>query len=291
MTVSVLAHASTDPADPWFTMATVIVLCALGALYGIGVQSLWQQRGIGSVIGIGNAVAFAVGLTVIALAGSPPVREAAGASFAGHMTQHMLLLVVAGPLLGAGGAALPISLALPHRIRRYVNWLRAHPVSRRLRRPAHRIITGCLIFTCVLWLWHLPALFAAAERHPALHALEHLSFVAVAWMLWAAVLTPDRHRLPGPVGFLLLFAVGMTGAALGAVLTFAPHPLYPPEVYAAPDALADQQLAGLVMWIPMDIVLLGFALNVFGRWLAGLNTDHPEDPHVIRRTSPQEVST
>lgn len=291
VTVTVLAHATTGPADSWLMMLTIISLCAVGALYGIGVQDLWQRRGTGAVIGMANAAAFGVGLTVIALADSPPVREFAGASFAGHMIQHMMLLVVAGPLLGLGGAALPVSLALPRRLRRTFNTVRAHPVLRWFRRPAHRIVSGSLIFTGILWMWHLPALFAWAERHPGVHALEHFSFVAIAWMLWAAVLSPDRHRLPGPLGFLLLFAVGMTGAALGAVLTFAPHPLYPPDVYAGGHPLADQQLAGLVMWIPMDVVLLGFALAVFGRWLAALDTAHPDDRSVIRPVAVEEVSS
>lgn len=286
-----LAHAATTAADPWWSMLAIVSLCFVGAMYGIGVQGLWQRRGAGTVIGVRNAAAFGLGLTVIALADSAPVRALSSSSFAGHMTQHMLMLVLAGPLLGAGGAALPLSLALPRRVRLVFNRFRAHPVLRWLRRPANRVIGGCLVFTCVLWLWHLPALFVWAERNPGLHVLEHFSFVLIGWLLFAAVLSPDRHRLAGPLGFLLLFAVSMAGAALGAVLTFAPAPLYPSEVYSAAGPLADQQLAGLVMWIPMDVILLGIALSVFGRWLTNLDADHPEDARMSPHVAVQEVSS
>jgi putative membrane protein len=287
---TVLAHGELRSAEEsWWMIATIVALCAVGALYGVGVQDLWQRRGIGAVIAVWRAAAFAVGLSAVALADSPPVREAAAGSFAGHMTQHMLLLVVAGPLLGAGGAALPMSLALPRRLRQWFNRCRTLPAVRWFRRPAHRIIVCGLVFTAVLWLWHLPALFVLAERNAAVHACEHLSFVMVAAVLWTAVLSPDRHRLSGPLAFLLLFAVGMTGAALGAVLTFAPQPLYPAEVYASADALTDQQLAGLVMWIPMDVVLLGLALSVFGRWMSGLDAQHPAGRGRIRSPAVSEV--
>ncbi|KUI12326.1 hypothetical protein AU192_19860 [Mycobacterium lehmannii] len=289
--VTVLAHAATTASDPWWSILAIVSLCFVGALYGIGVQNLWQRRGTGAVVGIRNAIAFGLGLTVIALADSAPVRAFSADSFAGHMTQHMLLLALAGPLLGAGGAALPLSLALPHRLRRLFNRTRAHPALRWVRRPANRVIGGCLLFTCVLWLWHLPALFVWAERNPGVHVLEHFSFIMIGWLLFAGILSPDRHRIAGPLGFLLLFAVGMTAAALGAVLTFAPAPLYPSEVYTAADALADQQLAGLVMWIPMDVVLLGIALSAFGRWLTGLVADHPEDMQMSPHVAVQEVSS
>lgn len=279
---AVLAHSAAQAGEPWSMMATIIVLCGLAALYGCGVQNLWQRRGTGAVISVPRAVGFGLGLAAIGAADSSPVAEFAAGSFAGHMAQHMLLVVVVGPLLGAGGAALPLSLALPHRLRRVVNRYRAAPFARWLRRPAHRLVAGGLVFTGVLWVWHLPSMFAFAERVEVVHAVEHLSFVVIAWMLWAAVLSPDRHRLTGPLGFLLLFVVGMTSAALGAVLTFAPQPLYPSVVYGTADPLADQQLAGLVMWIPMDVVLLGFAVHAFGRWLTGMDGGSSRDEVLVR---------
>jgi putative membrane protein len=280
------------PESPWWTVVSIVIMCAIGAMYGKGIQELWLRRGTGEVVGMYRALMFAGGLATMAAAVTGPVHELAERSFSGHMIQHMLFIVVAAPLLGAGGAALPITLAVPRRIRRPINRLRAHPASRWLRRPANRTVIGGVLFTGGFWIWHLPALYVLAVRHPAVHALEHVSFVAVAWMLWAVVLTPDRHRLTGPLAFLLLFAVGMAGAALGAVLTFAPSPLYPPDAYGnAGDALADQQLAGLIMWVPMDLVVLVCALGIFRRWLDGLEQAFPRDAHLVRPAVAGEVAS
>jgi putative membrane protein len=85
------------------------------------------------------------------------------------------------------------------------------------------------------------------------------------------------NRLSAPVGFLLLFATGMPAAALGAVLTLAPAPIYSADALAGPDPLADQQLAGLVMWVPMDVVMLVVAVTLFLRWLVSLDRRTPPE--------------
>jgi cytochrome c oxidase assembly factor CtaG len=273
--MNILAHGAVLRANAWPTIAAVVTCCAIGAMYGKGLQDLWLRRGAGSVVSAPRAAAFAAGLATLIIATSAPVDRLAEESFAGHMTQHMAMLMVAGPLLGLGGGALPFTLALPHPARRGLSRWRASGPVRWLRRPVQRALAGGLVFTGVLWIWHFPAMYALAERNDAVHAVEHACYVLVAWALWAAVLTPGKHRLAGPLGFLLLFTVGMAGAALGAVLTFAPVPLYPPDMFPAGDALTDQQLAGLVMWIPMDVVVMGVALSIFGRWLAALDSRHP----------------
>ncbi len=277
----------------WWAVGAIVALCGLGILYGKGIQDLWQRRTTGDVISVPRAMLFAAGLAAVAAAITGPVHEMAERSFTGHMVQHMLLITVAAPLLGAGGAALPVMLALPRPIRRGFNKIRACPAIRWIRKPVNKTLGGGLLFTAVFWLWHLPAVYMLAVRHPAIHAFEHLLFVVVAWMLWAVVLTPGKHRLTGPLGFLLLFAVGMTGAALGAVLTFAPVPLYPPEAFASggADPLSDQQLAGLIMWIPMDVVVLALALGIFGQWLTSLDQRFPADRDLVRPATVSEVAS
>lgn len=282
MSTVVLAHGGVGgQASLWSTVTALLALCALGAMYGKGVQELWARRGRGAVISVRRVVAFGVGLSMVALAISRPVEELAEASFTGHMVQHMVLMVVAAPLLGLGGVALALTMALPHRFRRGVARFRAGAPLRWLRRPVNRAIIGGLAFTAVLWCWHMPGIYVLALESDAVHGLEHVGFLVVAWALWSAVLTPDAHRLNGPVAFLTLFAVGMTGAALGAVLTFAPAPLYAPEAFGGTDPLADQQLAGLVMWIPMDVVVMGVALWTFGQWLRDLSRRYPGERPMV----------
>lgn len=278
-----LAHEGGAHAARWWQILAVLLIAAIGAGYGRGVQELWSRGGIGSVVSVPRAVAFGAGIGTLVLAQVPPVHGLAEASFTGHMTQHMLLMVVAGPLLALGGAGLPLTLALPRFGRRVLARLRAGAVGRWLRDPVRRALVVGALHTAVLWFWHLPAPYLAALHSPAVHAVEHVSFVAVAWLLWSAVLAPDRPhqpaRLTGPACFLLLFAVGMAAAALGAVLTLAPAPLYPEQALApnGGDPLTDQQLAGLVMWIPMDVVIFALALGVFLRWLVGLEQRTPGD--------------
>lgn len=287
--MTVLAHAGTPIGRDWPTIAAIVGCCVIGAMYGKGIQELWLRRGAGSVVSARRCAAFGCGLATLIIAMSAPVDRLAEQSFAGHMTQHMVILVVAGPLLGLGGAALPLTLALPHQARRALARMRASGPVRWLRRPVQRALAGGVVFTGVLWSWHFPAMYALAERNDAIHAVEHASYVMVAWVLWAAVLTPDRHGLVGPLGFLLLFTIGMTGAALGAVLTFAPAPLYPADMFGTGDALTDQQLAGLVMWIPMDVIVMGVALSIFGRWLADLDLRHPARYSDLSDATPAEV--
>ncbi|MFG2052542.1 cytochrome c oxidase assembly protein [Micromonospora sp. NPDC048930] len=266
-----------DVAEGLLSMLAVAVLCLLAAGYGRGVQELWARRGRGRVVPGWRVAAFGGGLFVVLAADRDPVHRLAESSFAGHMAQHMLLLLVAGPLLAAGAAGLPLTLAAPRPLRRLLARWRATAPVRRLRRPAGYALLAGAAQVLVLWLWHLPGPYVAAVDRPVLHAVEHLSLVAAAWLLWAPVLGAARHRTPAPVSLLLLVGTMLPAAALGAVLTFAPEPVYPARVLG-PDPLADQQLAGLLMWAPMDLVVLIAALAVFLSWLLRLDRARPDLP-------------
>ncbi|RZU75322.1 cytochrome c oxidase assembly factor CtaG [Micromonospora kangleipakensis] len=265
-----------DPvAEGLLTMLAVVTLCLLVAGYGRGVQELWARRGVGRVVPVWRVAAFGVGVLTVLAAEQGPVHELAESSFAGHMAQHMLLLLVAGPLLAAGAAGLPLSLAAPVPLRRLLARWRVAPAVRRLRRSTTYALLAGGGQTVVLWFWHLPGPYAAAVDRPAVHAAEHLSLLATAWLFWVPVLGPPRHRAPAPVTVLLLVGAMLPASALGAVLTFAPAPVYPDRMLGA-DPLADQQLAGLLMWAPMDLVVLVVALSVFLRWLLRMDRDRPD---------------
>ena len=171
----------------------------------------------------------AVAVTVLAGAGLDAIAHG---SLTGHMLQHTLLWCLAGPLL---------AVAIPES-----------------RGPWARDVTIALVAqTLALWVWHLPLLFDAAVDQPALHAIEHLSFVVAPALLVRAV------RRPHPASALVLFVAAFPGTALGAGMLLARHPWY-----AEYDRLADQQLAAVVMWSGMGIVYVVGAVILFARSLA-----------------------
>lgn len=272
-----LAHGSEggfDPLSPLLVAATAAV--ALAYLAGTRrmtgrVPSL--RRGAAR-LGPWRVVAFLLGLVTVLLALTGPVDELADHRFFWHMTQHMLLIVVAGPLLAAGSPGVALVLTLPVRQRATVarvrHALRTAPVLRLVFAP----VTAWLGAILALWAWHLPAAYDAALAHDLVHVLEHASFLLTAWAFWWHVLSTGRQRMSGAVAVLYVFATTLPSAALGAVLTFAREPLYPAEAGLAAaqgvDPLVDQQLAGLVMWVPADLVYLAVSVALFLPWLTAL---------------------
>jgi putative membrane protein len=272
-----LAHGDMGRGQQWADLAGVLLPAALAAAYGRGVHEIWARRGVGAVVSRPRAVAFGAGLLVILLAQHGPVHDLAERSLHGHMVQHMVLLLVGGPLLAAGGAGLPLTVASPRRVRRWLGSLRSSAFGRWFRRPVNLALVAAGVHAAALWAWHLPRPYMWAEGSAVVHGAEHACFIVAAWLLWSTVLSPRAGRLSPPVGFLFLFATGMPAAALGAVLTLAPAPIYPPEALSGPDPLADQQLAGLVMWVPMDVVMLVAAVVVFLRWMLAFDRRTPAD--------------
>lgn len=271
----------------------VLALLAVGYVLGVrryagAARSL--PRGVAR-LGRARFGAFLTGLALVALAVSEPVHEAGETRLWAHMAQHMILIVAAAPLLAAGAPAVPLLLLLPIRGRRRVAGWR-----HRLRTTSglswlYLPVTAWLVSVVTLWFWHLPSGFDAAMRSHLLHGVEHVSFLVTAWAFWWHVLQAGRRRMGGAAGVLYVFAATLPMAALGAILTFARAPLYPEQAAAAVatgfDPLVDQQLAGLIMWVPPDILYLAVSVALFLRWLSPLaGTDvveAPARPATVRR--------
>lgn len=195
---------------------------------------------------------FHGGMLVAGLALFGPFDDWAGSSTAWHMVQHMLLIVVVAPAL---------VLARPLAQWRAAWGPAADPAWRALLRLARRPMACALLHAAAIWIWHAPAPYMAAVQHNGWHVLEHASFWFTGWLFWWAVLRPGRKAVL-QAALALLFTVVHTGL-LGALLTFARVPLY----WSESRELWDQQLAGLVMWIPGGIVYLAAAAWAGYRWL------------------------
>jgi putative membrane protein len=256
------------------------VLAGLGAAawaYVRGVGTLWsgdRRRGVSGW----QVAAFAGGLLALFVALVSPVHSVSAELLWVHMVQHVLLVLVAAPLLVLGAPLVPMTLALPLGWRRT---LRAWGRIGWLRRTGHiltRPVTSWVLQFAALWAWHDPKLYDAAARSQGIHALEHLTFLATAVLFWWVAFRPGVHRrLSGGPEVLYVLTAGIQSGALGAVLTFAGSPVYP--VYAQTVArwgltpLQDQQLAGLIMWIPAGLIYLVVAGALFVRWFLTAERD------------------
>lgn len=236
----------------------VAALVATGALYGFGVYRLWRAAAPLHGLRMADVLSFAAGWAVLACALLGPLDAWAAHSFSAHMLQHEALMLAAAPLLVRGRplAAWAWAMSRNGRVRaRRIFATRAwHGVWRGFTRP----LGATTLQLVVLFVWHVPAVFDDAAAHAGLHALQHLSFLAAALCFWWStrpplLAYPAARATTGPAIAALFITMIITGA-LGALLTFAPAPWY--HAYGgvalpwAGSALEDQQLAGLLMWVP-----------------------------------------
>ncbi len=254
----------------WEWEPSVVFGCALLA---VGYLELATPRTLA------RTAAFLAGDIVVLVALISPLDPLGDdVLFSAHMLQHILLALVAPPLLVIG---LPAGT-----LRRLLAWPTLHRAVRRFARPA----IAWPLFVGTLWGWHLPALYDAALRHEGLHVFEHLTFLATGVVFWWPVATPlsELRMNPSRAAFYLFFA-GLANTLLGILLTFAPRVLYtsyinPPD----PEGLlpffrnvwgltpiVDQALGGVFMWVA-GMVVFAIALAI----LIGLMM---RDPHARNR--------
>jgi putative membrane protein len=211
-------------------------------LYGLGLRNLWRKGGIGRGISIRHALYFFLGWLVVALALWSPLHHYAERLLWVHMVQHEALMVIAAPLLVLGRPLEAWSWAL-----------------RRGARIPHFFSDPLFawgLHAASVWLWHAPAFFEAAVASEWLHLAQHAGFFLPAALFWWAVLGRDARPL---AALLALFTTMLHTGALGALMTFARAPWY------AGYTLEDQQLAGLVMWVPAGLAYPLAALMLVSR--------------------------
>jgi putative copper resistance protein D len=187
-----------------------------------------------------------------------------------HMAQHLLLTMVAPPLLALGA---PITLVLravspPTRRRLLLPLLHS-----RLVRVAASPFVAWPIFTAVMWFAHFSPLYEAALEQPAIHVLEHAIFLGAGLLFWWPVVGADPipHRMGFGARFAYLVLQMPVNAAVGLVMYWAPFVLYPHYLLAergwGPSPLVDQQIGGLVMWAAGDLLLLSAVVGIVVAWM------------------------
>jgi len=239
------------------------------AVYTAGLIRVWRHAGFGAGISAWEATAFAAGFLALAAALSSPLDDLSDHWLVAHMVQHELLMAVAAPLVAISAPVYAMLWALPTHVRKQsLDVLRARPIVIAWSALTSPLSAFLLHFTA-LWVWHLPALYDAAIRHDAVHAVQHLCFFSTAALFWWGIAHGRYGRAGYGAAVVYVFATAVQSGVLGALLTFSPHVWYTP--YSTPHGslspLEDQQLAGLVMWVPAGLVFVAGGLALFAAWL------------------------
>ena len=266
------AYGMTDPAwswEPWVSASLAIS----AALYARGWQALRARGIVQRTLGVLRPLCFAAGMVTLTFALVSPLDALAARSFTAHMVQHLLLMLVAPPLLVWSRPVYTWLWAFPLTARRQIGrcWMQTgalHGTYAFLTRPA----VTWLLASAALWLWHLPGPYDFALANEGVHVVEHLSFFLTSLAFWTLVERPQAQ--PGTdtgagTALVMVATFALHNGMLGALLTFSTVPFYASYLHGASTAavVEDQQAAGLIMWVPAGMVHLVALALLFPRWL------------------------
>lgn len=225
-----------------------------------------------------RTVAFVAGMAALAVALLSVIDRYDTSLFSIHMVQHVLLTLVAAPLIAlAAPITLLLRVASPATRRRVILPVLHARITRILAFP----VVAWLVFAAVMWVTHFSPLFDAALEDPLIHDLEHVAFLAAALLFWwpAVALDPAPWRMPHPVRALYVFLQMTQNTLLAVVLVNAQAVLYPHYATITrawgPTPLADQQMAGAFMWVAGDLLFLTATMAILVGWSRAEGRDAP----------------
>jgi cytochrome c oxidase assembly factor CtaG len=265
------AHGGSDHSvASWEWDFWIVAPLALSAiLYARGVQFIWRRAGRGRGIAQWQVACFVAGWLTLFGALCSPLHWLGEHLFTAHMIEHELLMAVAAPLLAVSRPLGAFMRAVPKRLRNSLTYWAHARSSKRAWRVLMDPTVATVLHGVALWVWHAPALFDATVENEFLHRLQHVSFLASALIFWWALFR--RPRSDYGLGAIHVFATMVHMSLLGALLTLSPRLLYGAQTADAPlfgfTPLEDQQLAGLVMWVPAGTLYAGTALAMLAFWL------------------------
>ncbi|MBA1144753.1 cytochrome c oxidase assembly protein [Mesorhizobium neociceri] len=266
-----MAHVDDDhglePAwtfDPWIA----VPLGTLAVLYCVGMGRLARRsrRPGGMREGI---CLYSAGILTLGGALLWPLHELGKHLFTFHMIEHEIVMAVSAPLIVL---ARPIGIllwGLPGTARQVAGLLMRAPSMRRLWDGCTGATSATILHGVAIWAWHVPILFDAAVTIPALHRLQHLSFLVTAILFWWALVWRSDY---GSSAWHLFLTMVHT-SILGALMALAPRVLYSAQTQTAMawglTPLEDQQLAGMIMWVPAGTIYASAALTMLALWIRG----------------------
>ncbi len=253
--------------EPW----AIALLAVSAALYWRGARRVWRAAGTGRGTRVIDAAAFAGGWALLAFALLSPLHAAGSVLLSAHMVQHEVLVLLAAPLLVLGRPVVPALWAMSPTMRNRLGAVGRRPLVRTPWRWLTRPLDAAAVHGVAIWIWHAPPAYEAAVRSPILHALEHATFLSTALLFWWSMLHVRSSRGRDGQAISAVFLTALHTGALGALLAFSNDLWYP--VYAATTGpwglspVEDQQLAGLIMWIPGGGVYVLAGLALAARWM------------------------
>jgi mxaJ protein len=264
-----VASASGREAGEW---ALIFILFLAGAWYLRGYLRVWRASTAGRATLLRRGACFASGWLVIAASLLSPLHQLGGRSFTAHMIEHELLMLVAAPLIAFSRPLGVLLWALPRGERRALGAFGHREWFASSWAAFSSPLSATLIQAAMMWLWHAPFFFDNALRSEVWHAAQHLSLTFSALLFWWSINVASAvERKHGVAGFYLFFT-SVHGALLGALMAFAASPWYPAYVQmgmsgtAGLTPLEDQQVAGLIMWVPGGAVHAIAALIYLSKW-------------------------
>lgn len=251
----------------------IIPLFAVALMYIMG---LLHMRGRGAKLHTFSILCFASGWLSLFLALDSPVHEISEQLFWVHMTQHEILMLISAPLLILSQPAGPFFFAVPERWRGPVANIAKAKIINRTWSLVSTPLAGWTLHAIALWAWHAPSLFDATLQSDWMHSAQHTSFFGTALLFWWTLVHKHAGRLGYGGAILYVFTTAVHTSVLGALLTFSPHAWYAPYGHTAPlwglTALQDQQIGGLIMWIPAGTLLTVVALVFLAKWMSHSDT-------------------
>ncbi|PZM08923.1 cytochrome c oxidase assembly protein [Rhizobium tubonense] len=247
--------------DPWVVIPLLIAV----SLYAVGFAKLWRRAHLGRLQLVQRAVLY--GTAMLSLIGAliSPLHSLGEHLFTFHMIEHEIVMAVAAPLIVLARPMATLLWALPRDVRQQVGDLISGRISRRIWNCITSGTIATVVHAVAIWLWHLPVLLDASVLDLTVHRLQHLSFLLTALLFWWSVIWRSQRG----VAAWHIFATMVHTSLLGALLALSPRVLYPFQTQFAADwgltSLEDQQLAGILMWVPAGTVYAGAALALM--WL------------------------
>ncbi|MGQ0815590.1 MAG: cytochrome c oxidase assembly protein [Gemmatimonadota bacterium] len=260
--------------------STVIGSALFLLLYFMAIGPWRMKYNWGRLPPIWQPISFVTGVVVLLLSLNGPLHELGDLYlFSAHMVQHLLITLVMPPLLLAGCPDWLLRVL----IRRTVGF----GVARALTQP----LIAFAIYNAVLVGWHMPLFYNWALENHNVHILQHLMFMTSATLMWWPVADPlpELQRMHGPVRMLYLFALSIPMAVISALITLSDEVLYgwygnAPRIFDL-NALDDQQLGGVIMWVPGMLVFWVAISIIFYKWATSENREEAAERDRLARLS------